>query len=66
MTHTQTDDRLVLNVPDVMRMLDVSRKTVEKLIREGKLRSYKVESLRKVDRQAVLDYLASVQEQVPA
>ena len=52
------DDRLVYDVPDVMRILGIkSRRTVEKLIRTGELKSYMVTSLRKIDRAAVEDYL---------
>lgn len=68
MTNTQhaatctcgTDDRWVYDVTDVMRILGISRRTVEELIRAGQLKSYKVRSLRKIDRQAVRDYLDSV------
>jgi excisionase family DNA binding protein len=54
--------RLVLDVPEVADLLGVSVRTVRTLIASGKLRSYKIGVLRKVDHQAVLDYLASVEE----
>lgn len=51
-------EKLVLDVPEVMTLLGLrSRRSVEALIKSGQLKSYMVLSLRKVDRQAVLDYL---------
>ena len=54
------DDRLVYDVPDVMRILGIkSRRTVEKLIMSGQLKSYMILSMRKVDRAAVDELLAN-------
>lgn len=50
-------DRLVCDIGDVERLLDISRSSAYKLIRTGQLRSYKVLGSRKVDLDAVLDYL---------
>lgn len=51
-------EKLVLDVPEVMTLLGLkSRRSVEALIKSGQLKSYMVLSLRKVDRQAVQDYL---------
>jgi excisionase family DNA binding protein len=59
--HHCNNQPLVLDVPDVQCLLGLkSRRAVENLIRAGRLRSYKVGRLRKIDRQAVLDYLESV------
>lgn len=58
--HHCHDDRLVYDVTDVQRILGLkSRRSVEKLIKSGRLRSYMVLSLRKIDRSAVEEYLAS-------
>lgn len=51
------DDQLVYDVPDVMRILRIGRRSVEKLIRSGQLKSYLVLSLRKIDRDAVDEFL---------
>ena len=53
---------LVYDISDVERVLDISRSSVYTLIRTKQLRSYKVLGSRKVDRQAVLDYLANAVE----
>lgn len=55
-------DPLVYDVPDVERVLKISRSSVYALISTGQLRSYKVLGSRKVDRQAVLDYLNDAAE----
>lgn len=61
-TDVPGDDCLVYNVADVERVLRISRSTVYTLIRTGQLATYRVCGSRKVDKQAVLDYLASVKD----
>lgn len=59
--HLCVDDRLVYDVTDVQRILgNISRRSVEMLIKSGQLKSYKVLSLRKIDRAAVETYLQAV------
>lgn len=59
--HRCHDDRLVYDVTDVQRILgNISRRSVEQLIKSGQLKSYKVLSLRKIDRTAVEEYLQTV------
>lgn len=55
----EQDDQMVYDIADVERVLDISRSSVYTLIRTRQLRSYRVLGSRKVDRQAVLDYLAN-------
>lgn len=54
------DDRLVYDVPDVARILGISIRSVNVLIKSGRIKSYKVLSLRKIDRAAVETYLQTV------
>jgi excisionase family DNA binding protein len=48
-----------LTLGDVATRLKVSKRTVEKLIAEGDLASVKVRSLRRIEPQALADYLAA-------
>lgn len=50
-------DPLFYDVPDVMRILGISRKSAEKLIGTGDLESVLVLTRRKVYRQSLRDYL---------
>ncbi|WP_345562664.1 helix-turn-helix domain-containing protein [Nonomuraea rosea] len=60
--HHCADAPLVLDVPDVQRLLKLkSRRSVEKLIHSGKLKSYLVGRLRRIDIQAVHDFLAEAE-----
>lgn len=65
-TGDPTDEQLEQDwctVPEVMEMLGLkSRRSVEKLLFTGRIRSYKVLGRRKVPRPAVREYLASVAE----
>lgn len=53
----EQDDRIVYDVSDVERVLDISRSSVYALLRTGQLLSYRVLGSRKVDRRAVHDFL---------
>ncbi|WP_049568757.1 helix-turn-helix domain-containing protein [Nonomuraea sp. SBT364] len=50
-------DQLFYDIPDVMRILGISKKSVEKLINSGDLDSTLVLTRRKVYRASVSDYL---------
>lgn len=53
---------LVLEVPEVQVLLKLkSRRSVEKLIRSGKLKSYLVGRLRRIDLHAVHEFLADAE-----
>ncbi|TDD45401.1 DNA-binding protein [Nonomuraea terrae] len=58
-------DPLFYDIPDVMRILGISKKSVEKLISSGDLDSTLVLTRRKVYRQSVSDYLARSESATP-
>jgi hypothetical protein len=63
---SQNDEHYWCTVPEVMGILGLkSRRSVEKLLFTGRIRSHKVLGRRKVPRPAVYEYLDSV-EQTPA
>lgn len=53
---------LVYKIPEVMRLLNMSRRSVEVLIATGQLRSHKILGSRRVSRAAVDELLADTEE----
>ena len=59
----QLDDLQLYEVPDVMRMLRLSRTVVYKLIRSGRLRSVKQGRARRISATAIRDYIALLESE---
>ena len=59
----QLDDLQLYEVPDVMRMLRLSRTVVYELIRSGRLRSVKQGRARRIPATAIRDYIALLESE---
>jgi excisionase family DNA binding protein len=59
----QLDDLQLYEVPDVMRMLRLSRTVVYELIRSGRLRSVKQGRARRIPAIAIRDYIALLESE---
>jgi excisionase family DNA binding protein len=59
----QLDDLQLYEVPDVMRMLRLSRTVVYELIRSGRLRSVKQGRARHISATAIRDYIALLESE---
>jgi len=59
----QLDDLQLYEVPDVMRMLRLSRTVVYELIRTGRLRSVKQGRARRIPATAIRDYIALLESE---
>ena len=59
----QLDDLQLYEVPDVMRMLRLSRTVVYELIRSGRLRSVKQGRARRIPVTAIRDYIALLESE---
>jgi len=59
----QLDDLQLYEVPDVMRMLRLSRTVVYELIRSGRLRSVKQGRARRISATAIHDYIALLESE---
>jgi len=57
------DDLQLYEVPDVMRMLRLSRTVVYELIRTGRLRSVKQGRARRIPATAIRDYIALLESE---
>ena len=56
------DDRIALDVNDVMTIAKLSRQTVYNLINTGQLRSFKIGNRRKITREALLEFIRNAEQ----